>query len=79
MAFLNFSKDLTFCEYCPQGKQHHNKFTSSNRRADELLELVHSDVCGKMNEKSQFGAEYFLTFIDDETRYVWVYCLQHKD
>ena len=32
-----------------------------------------------MNEKSLGGAEYFLTFIDDKTRYVWVYCLQHKD
>ena len=43
------------------------------------LQTVHSDVCGKMNEKSLGGAEYFLTFIDDKTRYVWVYCLQHKD
>ena len=32
-----------------------------------------------MNEKSLGGAEYFLTFIDDKTRYVWVYCLQRKD
>ena len=55
-----------------------DKFTPSNRRADELLELVHSDVCGKMNEKSLFGAEYFLTFIDYETKYVWVYCPQLK-
>ena len=36
-------------------------------------------MCGKMNEKSLGGAEYFLTFIDDKTRYVWVYCLQRKD
>ena len=40
--------------------------------------LVHSDVCGKLNEKSLGGAEYFLTFIDDKSRYVWVYFLQHK-
>ena len=76
---FNLSQDLTFCEACPQGKQHRNKFTPSSRRADQLLELVHSDVCGKMNEKSLGGAEYFLTFIDDKTRYVWVYCLQRKD
>ena len=25
------------------------------------------------------GAEYFLTFIDDFSRYVWVYCLKRKD
>jgi len=31
-----------------------------------------------MNAKSIGGAEYFLTFIDDKTRYVWVYPLKHK-
>ena len=76
---FSLSQDLTFCEACPQGKQHRNKFTSSSNRAHKLLDLVHSDLCGKMNEKSLGGAEYFLTFIDDKTRYVWVYCLQHKN
>ena len=70
--------EITFCEVCPQGKQHRTRFFSSSNRADELLGLVHSDVCGKMNEKSLGGAEYFLTFIDDKSRYVWVYCLQRK-
>ena len=32
-----------------------------------------------MNEKSLSGAEYFLSFIDDKTRYVWVYFLKSKD
>ena len=31
-----------------------------------------------MNEKSLGGAEYFLSFIDDKTRYVWVYFLRTK-
>ena len=31
-----------------------------------------------MNAKSIGGAEHFLTFIDDKTRYVWVYPLKHK-
>ena len=63
---------LTFCESCPQGKQHRTKFSSSSGRAEEPLDLVHSDLCGKMNEKSLSGVEYFLSFIDDKTRYVWV-------
>ena len=36
-------------------------------------------MCGKLNTKSLGGAEYFLTFVDDKTRYVWVYPLKHKD
>ncbi len=43
------------------------------------LELVHSDVCGKIQEKSLGGAEYFLTFTDEKTRYTWVYILKTKD
>ena len=39
-------------------------------RAGELLGLVHSDVCGKVNKKSLGGAEYILTFIDDKLQYV---------
>ena len=34
------------------------------------LSIMHSDLCGKMNEKSLRGAEYFLSFIDDKSRYV---------
>ena len=38
-----------------------------------------SDVCGKVNAKSFGRAEYLLTFIDDKTRYAWVYMLKTKD
>ena len=32
----------------------------------------------KMNATSLGGGEYFLTFIDDHTRYSWIYILKHK-
>ena len=73
------TKEIGFCETCIGGKHHKSHFQSSeSTRSKDLLDLVHSDVCGKMNAKSIGGAEYFLTFIDDSTRYVWVYPLKHK-
>ena len=51
---------------------------SEGNRSEQPLDLVHSDVCGKMNASLLGGAEYFLTF-DDRTHYVWVYTLKHKD
>ena len=63
----------------PPRKHSRAKFPSSDRRGKEPLDLVHSDLCGKMNEKSLGGAQYFLSFIDDSTRYVWVYFLKSKD
>ena len=69
-----------FCESCVEGKHHRSTFPAScSKPSGELLELVHSDVCGKMSVKSLSGAEYFLTFIDDKTRYVWTYVLKRKD
>ena len=73
------SKEIGFCETCTEGKHHRSPFPTNGRnRSEEPLGLVHSDVCGKMNERSLGGAEYFLTFIDDKTHFVWVYALKHN-
>lgn len=75
----NSSRDLGFCESCIGGKQHRSPFDSSERQTEDLLELVHSDVCGKISDKSIGGAQYFLTFTDDKSRYSWVYIIKTKD
>ena len=40
---------------------------------------MHSDVCGPMPTRSLGCASYFVTFIDDATRKVWVYAMKSKD
>lgn len=35
-------------------------------------------MCGKVGTQSLGGSEYFVTFLDDHTRYVWVYILKQK-
>ena len=72
-------KSIGFCETCVSGKHHRCPFEHSSSRATDLLELVHSDVCGRMSNKSLGEGEYFLTFIDDKSRYTWVYILKSKD
>ena len=62
------SKEISFCEPCTKGKHHKSPFRGT--RAKEPLDLVHTDVCGKLNTKSLGGAEYFLTFIDDRTGFI---------
>jgi hypothetical protein len=46
--------------------------------ATKPLEIVHSDVCGPMRTTSLGGARYFVTYIDDFSRNVWVYLLKSK-
>ena len=74
------SNEPEFCEACVSGKHHRSPFpVCADTHSKEPLDLIHSDVCGKLNTKLLGGAEYFLTFVDDKTRYVWVYPLKHKD
>ena len=73
------SCEIGIGEACIGGKQCKNSFMSSKTKTSVPLELVHSDVCGKIGHKSLGGAEYFLTFLDDKTQYTWVYPLKTKD
>ena len=47
-------------------------------RSEKLLGVVHSDVCGKTETRSLSGVEYFVTFINDKSRFIWVYPLKHR-
>ena len=47
-------------------------------RATQPLELIHSDICGPMNVKARHGASYFLTYIDDYTRYGYIPLIAHR-
>jgi transposase InsO family protein len=44
------------------------------------FELIHSDICEMMNgELTKGGKRYFITFIDDCTRFCYVYLMKTKD
>lgn len=71
---------LNPCTHCLSGKQHRASFQyKAPHRKPHVLDLVHSDVCGPMTTSTLGGARYFLTFIDDHSRKVWVYALKTKD
>ncbi len=57
------------CEGCVKGKHQRTSFPKDGAtRASQLLEIVHTDVCGPMKTTSHGGARYFLTFIDKFSR-----------
>ncbi|TYK26813.1 gag/pol protein [Cucumis melo var. makuwa] len=47
-------------------------------KAKEPLELIHSDLSGPMNVKARGGFEYFISFIDDYSRYGYLYLIEDK-
>lgn len=74
---FNKEKDF-FCEACVYGKHHRSSFNRSCNRAQNVGELVHTDVCGPMQEKSIGGARYFVLFKDDFSNFRTVYFLKQK-
>ncbi|GJV06067.1 putative RNA-directed DNA polymerase [Tanacetum coccineum] len=61
--------NLKKCSHCLAGKQTRLAFKSrSPFRMENILDLVHSDVCGPMKTKTLGGCSYFVTFIDDHSR-----------
>ena len=53
-------------------------FTGQSERDNELLGLIHNDVCGPFNSTARGGFQYFITFTDDFSRYGYVYLMKHK-
>ena len=57
------------CESCLLGKMTKNLFSGTMQRATDLLEIIHTDVCGPMGVDARGKYHYFLTFTDDLSRY----------
>ena len=60
------------CEPCLLGKMTKTPFSRKMERANDLSEIIHTDVCDPMTIKAHGRYRYFLTFIDDLSK-VWVY------
>ena len=53
-------------------------FVGQMARAKDLLVIIHSDACGPFSEIAKGGFYYFITFIDDLSRYGHLFLLKHK-
>ncbi|KYB24925.1 hypothetical protein TcasGA2_TC034911, partial [Tribolium castaneum] len=66
------------CDTCFSAKISRAPFGVRETHSSELLELVHTDLCGPTQTQSMRGARYFMTLIDDNSRVCMVYFLQKK-
>eukprot|EP00253_Pinus_taeda_P007226 PITA_07226 len=74
---LKFGK-LDFCKHCLFGKQSKQKFKTGKHTSKGILDYIHSDVWGPASTTSYGGSSYFVSFIDEFSRKVWVYMLKRK-
>jgi transposase InsO family protein len=66
------------CEPCLAGKMHSNPFPTSSSHSSAPLELIHSDLHGPVKKETHSGYKYWITFIDDYSRFRVVYPLKSK-
>ena len=65
---------------CLVGKDYRKISRILRKRATRRLEIIHTDTCGPMQLPGLVGGyAYFCVFVDEYSRYTWVYCLKNKD
>lgn len=75
LSTLDFT-DFETCVDCIKGKQT-NKSKRSATRSSTILEIIHTDICSL--DMDSHGQKYFISFIDDFSRYMYLYILHNKN
>lgn len=69
-------RTLKFCEECVLGKSHKQSFKPAKHVTKGILDYVHSDLWGSPSSPNSLGdCKYFVTFIDDYSKKVWIFFL----
>lgn len=67
------------CQVCLKGKMTRKNFAKQRPKISKnILDVVHSDLCGPMRTVTPSGKKYILTFIDDFSRFTFIYLLREK-
>lgn len=68
---------VSFCHSCPLGKSTKLPFVLSDSVSNKPLHLIHSDVwsCSTLSVQ---GHKYYVLFVDDYSRYSWIFPMKRK-
>jgi hypothetical protein len=77
LVLLDFS-NLGHCSECIEGKYVKLIKKTGATRSSDVLEIIHIDICGPFNVKSVDGFNSFITFMDDFSRYGYIYPIRER-
>ncbi|XP_038895765.1 uncharacterized protein LOC120083929 [Benincasa hispida] len=66
------------CDICPLGKQKKLSFELHNNRSSAVFDLIHANIWGPFSTPTHVGHKFFLTIVDDHSRFTWVFMLKSK-
>ena len=73
------TENCSKCDVCVEAKFVKKPFNSITTEKTKLLEFVHSDLADFKNTMSKVGKKWYITFVDDFSRYTKVYLLKSKN
>ena len=53
-------------------------FIGYGEKASDILDLVHTDVCGLISTQARDGYSYFIMFTDDRSTFGYMYLMKYK-
>ena len=81
---VSFSRSFRFssvskfdCTSCYFGKQTKLPFNNSDSFSSARFDIIHYDIWGPTSVSTEGGSRYFVIFVDDFSRYTWIYLLRH--
>ncbi|KAI0498995.1 hypothetical protein KFK09_019895 [Dendrobium nobile] len=75
---LHIPNNMHFCSDCTTSKGHRLPFSNKPHRASMPIAIIHTDVWGPAPVHSNQGFMYYVVFIDDFSRFSWVFFMHHK-
>jgi histone deacetylase 1/2 len=72
------NKTSHVCPECQMAKSHSLPFKKSNSVSLHPLDLIFTDVWGPASVLSTSGAKYYVSFLDDYSKFLWLFPLKLK-
>ena len=75
---INLKNENIFCEGYAYGKQHRLSFHENANRATRVREVIHTNVCGPIEQESLGRKRYFVLFEDVFSSFTKIYFIREK-
>jgi hypothetical protein len=77
IAYKNHNTN-TPCDVCHFAKQRTLPYPNSTTNSSNIFDLLHADIWGPYATPSVSGHRYFLTLVDDYSRFTWIILMKLK-
>jgi hypothetical protein len=77
LPFIRDPNKHAVCDACQRGKSHQPPYLQSTSVSTSSMDLVFFDVWG-LAPTSVGQNNYYVSFIDDFSKFTWIYLLRHK-